>query len=297
MHRFWGVLVGLMTFFSSGHALVDLDYKIGAGYRQDRFEWSISDPQSDPSVSSKLAWEDLYSYNVMGNFKVSICSLTARLKGNYGSIYHGKNQDSDYLEGEQKQECLRLISDAGKGEVFDLSAAIGFQTTWFCSLLKIIPLVGWSHHELHLRQFDGNQTVNLFGDLGKISNLHSNYRAKWEGPWTGVDTFCYLGPWTLYGTLEYHWAHFNGKGHWNLRWDFLKDFKQGAHANGTFITLGTQYQFKWGGLIGLEGQYVHMKTWHGLDYIYSIYYGNTSLPFNGATWQSYRILGTLSYMF
>lgn len=295
MCRFWVVLIALMMLFANGSALIDLDYKIGAGYREDRFRWSISAPGGNPDVLSELTWKDLCSYNLMGTGKISIYSITARFKGDYGKIYHGQNRDSDYLESGRKQEYSRSINDAGKGEVFDLSAAIGFQTTWFCQMLKIIPLAGWSHHELHLRQFHGRQTIDFDGEPGKISNLHSNYRAKWDGPWVGGDLFCYLGSWTLYGTFEYHWAHYKGQGHWNLRWDFLKDFRQKAHATGTFYTLGTQYQFDCGWLIGLEGNFLRMNTWHGMDYIYSIF-GKGATPFNGAKWRSYSVLGTLSYM-
>lgn len=293
MQKKWLVALTFLVITNAAHAL-NFDFMAGGGFRKDRFHWSISDPEGDPDILSELSWNNLCMYDLMAMFKGSFLGFEVKLKGDYGHILSGKNRDSDYLESGRKMENSRSISDV-RGHAYDVSAAVGYH--WSFCIATIEPLAGWSHHELRLKDSNGWQIINWGGPTGKIRGLHSGYRARWDGPWVGLDATCsLLCDWIVYGTFEYHWLYFRGTGNWNLRPDFMKDFQQRAFGHGTLFTLGTQYELfcKW--YFGLEYNLVNMTARNGTDRIFTIF-GNGSTRLREASWHSMSILGTVSFLF
>jgi len=270
-------IIFIFLVISSSVNCLDFDSDIGFGIRLDQFQWSIASPDGHDDVISELTLKDLCMYEVKAALKiVPFSHINLRLKGDYARIFSGKNQGSDYLESRGNKEFLRSISDADKGEAFDFSAALGYQSTWFNRSFTFNPLIGWSHHELHLKAPSVNQSLNLFGPTGTFLGLHSDFKAIWNGPWVGIDGAVSLIPcWSIKGTIEYHWVLFKGSGLWNLRDDYLRDFKQSAYGRGTCITLGTQYAWNCF-LVGLEYDFIYMKASHGFDRIYTVFGNGTT---------------------
>lgn len=258
----------------------DYDSAIGFGLRRDEFHCSVAAPDEKIEELSKLSWKDLYLYEVKAALKiVPFSHYNVRLKGDYGRIFHGKNQDAD------------------KGEAFDFSAALGYQSTWLNRCLIFNPMVGWSHHELHLNDDNAYQVLNFSMPEGNtIERHHSHYRAKWKGPWVGMDCEATLMPcWMIKGTIEYHWVQFRGVGHSNLPRDFLQDFKHTAYGKGTLFTIGAQYT--WSCLVvGLEYDFAYMQASHGFDRVYTIL-GQSRTHLKKACWQSMSLLGTVACLF
>jgi len=245
------------------------DAVIGGSYRQDALNWNIAGLDNHPNILSELAWHDLRIAQVQGYFKFTppISSFYVRANGSYGQIYQGYVQDSDYDGDDRTLEYSRSISKADKGEVFDLSAGLGWQFSLLCGMFKFAPVAGVSHQEQHLRMYDGDQIINTISDfLGPFDGLHSNYRAKWTGPWVGVDLeFNPLSSLRFFATSEWHWAQYHGTGHWNLREDFISDFKHDANGYGILSALGMKYEFVKNWSLVLLGQYQTMRTQHGSD--------------------------------
>ncbi|PJD94698.1 MAG: hypothetical protein CK425_10665 [Parachlamydia sp.] len=258
----------------------DYDYDIGFGLRRDEFHSSFAAPDEKIKGLSELSWKDLYLYEVKAALKiVPFSHYNVRLKGDYGRIFHGKHLD------------------ANKGEAFDFSAALGYQSTWFNRCLIFNPMIGWSRHELHLNDDNAYQVLSSSmpeGDV--IEGRHSHYRTKWKGPWVGIDCAAMLVPcWSVKATIEYHWVQFRGIRHQNLPRDFSQDFKNTAYGKGTIFTIGTQYI--WNCLVvGLEYDFAYMQASHGFDRVYTIL-GQSRMHLKNACWHSMSLLGTVACLF
>lgn len=287
----------------------DITFGIGTGYRQDSLNWSIAGPNNVPNVLSELKWKDLRIWQIEGYAKFVSCNhIYLRGKADYGRIFHGKNRDSDYEGNHRTFEFSRADCKAGKGEVFDFSGGAGYQLTYCFDTIKVAPLIGYSYHEQHLRMYEGFQSVDLIEPIfiGPFEGLHSNYRAKWYGPWVGVDLdYEFSCNWTLFGSLEYHLAQFRGTGHWNLRDDFLDDFKQTANwAHGGLISAGVCYDYcNWD--FGILASYQSWKTRRGKQHftIDASDSPGSSEPLpvvvgtrlNGVHWHSFTAVAFASY--
>lgn len=291
------------------------DAYLSAGYRQDRLSWTIAAPSGSPNILSLLEWKDLRLWEIKGQFDVLLCNrIYIRGYADYGKICHGRNRDSDYDGDNKTLEFSRSVAKSDKGEVFDFSGGIGYQfnlSDWLClcdNQWTITPLVGYSYHEQHLRDYDGVQVISEgfneigeevpAGPLGPFPGLHSNYRAKWRGPWVGFDTSCEIFcNWKIFGSFEYHWAHYHGTGHWNLRPEFVKDFTQTTHnGHGYLVDIGTRYEFWCNWSAGIDFQYQWMRSGSGRDRIFFAT-GPEDTHFNGAVWHTWSILADLGYSF
>lgn len=244
----------------------DNEFELGYTYRRDSLNWSIGLDEG-PNVLSDLSWRDLYINQLTTYGYVATDEhLYLRWVADYGRIFHGTNQDSDYFDDDRENEFSRSINKANKGEVFDLSAAIGREFYFFCNQLRIVPLVGYAWNEQHLRMFDGEQVLFTPNPaaVGPIENLHSSYKARWYGPWLGIDLFYLINNClTAFGTIELHSVSYRGIGHWNLREDFVDNFHHKAHGQGVTSAVGLKYQYNSQWNISLTAQYQTQRTHKG----------------------------------
>lgn len=287
----------------------ELFISFGGGYRVDSLNWNIAGQGGVPSVLSELKWTDLR----MG--QISLCMentfdncVLLGFEGDYARIFHGNNRDSDYLGSHRTLEFSRSLNSANKGEAFDLSVYFGykmnapfndcFHNFEFC------PKVGYSHHEQHLSMHKGFQALDVFdiNNLGPFAGLKSSYRARWFGPWVGFDAaYEMCCKFKIFGSFQYHFARYNGKGHWNLRSDLADDFQHHGWAHGFLSRVGAQYEFDSGVAYGIQATYLTFKLRDGRDRIFffdedgSILVSGTKL--NQVNWHSFRIEAYLSYRF
>ena len=108
---------------------LETDFTLSAGYRRDDLDWNIAGDinGNNPNVLSELTWDDVESYQVklQGNF---VWPNIIALKGyaNYGWIFDGDNQDSDYLGDNRTFEFSRSNNNTDDHYVWDASVAIGY---------------------------------------------------------------------------------------------------------------------------------------------------------------------------
>jgi len=224
------------------------------------------------------------------------------LEGDYAKIFYGKNRDSDYLGDHRTQEFSRSDNHANRGEAFDLNAALGYTLCFFCDDFKFSPLAGYSLQEQHLTMTHGFQVIDTFNDsTGRFSGLNSRYRARWYGPWLGFDACyelnCHV---KIIGQFQYHFARFEGKGHWNLRPDFLDDFHQCGWGHGFVSKIGAEYEFDNRLALGILATYDTFRVTNGRDRVLAEFLGeivHSETRINEVNWHSFRIEGTLSYTF
>ena len=294
---FWIYFALLPTFLQG----TEISFNIGAGYRQDSLNWNISGGEFGPNILSELKWKDLWMWTASSELKIIFpYNFYFRFNGDYGKICHGKNQDIDYLGDDRSHAFSISYSKANKGEAFDFSFGTGYQYSIFQDRFKISPLFGFSHHEQHLRMIHGELVFDLLDPSlqGSLSDLHSHYRAQWHGPWIGVDAdFDLSSHFKIFGRYEYHWAFYNGTGHWNLRND-LDGFEHSGFGKGFLISMGTSYKFfsDWG--LGAIIKYQTMQMHHGADRIFfTDANGPTSATtrLNQVNWHTFSAVATIGY--
>jgi len=305
------VLIIFFVFFQRTVVLASSEFSFEAGYRQDALKWSIAGPDNIPNVLSEIKFKNLQLWQVrLSGRSLELGSFYVRYSLSYGKIFAGKIQDSDYFGENRTREFSRSYADAGRGEVVDTSVSLGYMLKFPCGL-NIAPLAGTSFHMQNLHIYKGRQVINRLSDfLGKIEGLNSTYKSRWEGPWLGADLVWQIhSRWTFVGTLEYHWAKYRARGDWNLRSQFLDDFKHKAHGHGTVVHLGTVYQLTPHFLLSLTCGSQSWKTESGSDktkILEPLRRPNRKLisipveyktKLNKVEWTSYEIMLGIAYCF
>lgn len=273
------------------------NFEIGGGYRTDRLHWHVGFDQTvdisfPDSTSSSLRWRDLRIGYITAIGRYTNCAnFYFRGFATAGQIYHGRASDKDFVDG---QLMLESRATANEGHVYDFSGGIGYTFRFLCDRGAISPLVGYSYDVQQLQMHDLRVTVDNFGGcLGKVPGLHNSYRTRWKGFWFGVDFRLYmLCGLSLFGSAEYHLTHFRAYGHWNLRPDFIKDFKQHARGWAGLYTLGLRYEFFRYYYFAVTGIYQGWHTHKGQDTVYFAT-GPIESRLRGVFWHSLGVTGSI----
>ncbi len=266
-------------------------FAVTLGQRTDNLDWNIAGNLSgtNPNILSELEWKDLsiFQLKVAGNGTIK---ETFFLRGAFdmGFIYAGENQDSDYSCDDRRCEFSRSNNKADSGSVWDAAVGGGFKNTVALKggAFTFIPLIGYSQHNQNLKITDGYQTIPATGAFG---GLNSSYKARWRGPWAGLDLGYGRSVFSLTGTFEYHVVSYHAEADWNLRTDFAhpKSFEHNANGTGYIAALGADYRLKrgWGVFAGLD--YLEFKTGSGIDRTYFSDGTIADTRLNEVNWSSY----------
>jgi hypothetical protein len=189
--------------------------------REDSLKWNIAGPDQIPNVLSELKWNSLKSIGLGGRLQSNCSWLHFEAQGSYNRIFAGRVRDFDFAEDNRRELFSQSSSKASKGTLFDASALIGLNITCPKSIL-IVPHVGYSLEEQHLKIFDGVTEVAIDpDDIGPILGLNSSYNAKWYGPFIGLKGYFPLFCGTFGLGFDYYYQNYRGRGHANLRPDIL----------------------------------------------------------------------------
>lgn len=301
MRKFWAALAVGVASTCAGWAepqCPSLTFNTGAGWRQDNFNFSIAGPGNDPNVLSEVQWKSLRMYAVNGAARyVSTHHYVIQISGECAKIYHGANRDSDYLFDHKEGEFSRIHSDAGRGHVYDLNAAVGYQVMSTGRRALVTILAGYSYDQQYLKMYDGHQRIGLLMPEGSFPGLDSSYTARWYGPWIGIDTStrveCNA---ELYASFSWHMPQFRAHGDWNLRDDLIDGFEQSANAFGYDAMVGFSWDWteRWG--VGIVGKYKLLHAKSGSDRIKILLDDElikVHTKLNSARWESIGVYLTL----
>ncbi len=293
---------------------------VSAGYRRDDLDWNIAGDANgnDPNVLSELTWDDLESYQVKLQGSLVIPDLIA-LRGvaDYGWIFSGENQDSDYAGDNRTYEFSRSNNSADDDNLWDVSLALGYPFRWGQSVIgTLIPLAGYSYHTQNLTITDGYQTISIPVTLptetivpppvGPISGLHSTYETEWKGPWIGFDLNFkakeiknFAHRFETYFSYEYHWADYHAEANWNLRDDFRhpKSFEHDADGNGWIIRTGINFALQRHIALNFNFDYQNWSTDEGKDKVFFADGTTDKTRLNEVNWTSYDVNLGLSVRF
>ena len=265
------------------------------GYRSDNLRFNIAGNigGQNPNILSELTWSDLYIYQIKAGGRLTFDRLFA-LRGtyDYGWIFGGNNQDSDYLGDNRTFEFSRSNNSADDGSVQDASIGVGYPfkppSGWYD--LKVTPLGGYSYHEQNLTITHGVQTIP---DTGPFAGLDSEYQTQWRGPWAGVDlSFKALERVIFFGSVEYHWARYKADARWNLRTDFAQplSFRHRADGHGVVGSLGLAYLLTKHWTLRASGDVQDWFTDPGVDQTFASNGTVAQTRLNRVHWDSVAIL-------
>lgn len=283
------------------------------GYRSDDLDFNIAGDinGNNPNIISELTWDNLESYQVKFQGSLVWPRIIA-LKGsaNYGWIFDGKNQDSDYWGDDRTFEFSRSNNKTDDNNVWDVSLAVGYPFRFGRTVIgTATPLVGYSHHEQNLNISDGFQTIATPGvtpPVGPFDGLDSSYDTQWQGPWIGIDlrfkareikTFAHR--FETYFTYEYHWADFNAEANWNLadRFAHPKSFEQNTDGNGYVIGAGFNFILHQNWALNFNLDYQDWSTGEGTIKFYLADGTTHKQQLNEVNWTSYALSLGLSLRF
>ena len=288
-------------------SVLETEFIVTGGYRVDDLDWNIAGDinGNNPNILSELTWDDIESYQV--KFQGSLVwprIIALRGSVNYGWIFDGDNQDSDYLGDNRSFEFSRSNNSTDDGDVWDASIAVGYPFRFGQTVIgTVIPLVGYSHHEQELKITDGYQTIP---SLGSFPGLDSSYDTQWEGPWIGIDlrfkareikTFAHR--FEAYFTYEYHWADYDAEANWNLRDDLAhpKSFKHHADGSGYVIGAGFNFYLQRNWALNFNIDYQDWSTDDGTIKFFLADGTTHKQQLNEVNWTSYAFMMGLSLRF
>jgi hypothetical protein len=286
---------------------LETEFVITGGYRRDDLDWNIAGDinGNNPNILSELTWDDIESYQV--KFQGSLVwprIIALRGSANYGWIFNGDNQDSDYFGDNRTFEFSRSNNSTDDGDVWDASIAVGYPFRFGQTVIgTVIPLVGYSHHEQKLKITDGYQTIP---PIGPFPGLDSSYDAQWEGPWIGIDlrfkarkikTFAHR--FETYFTYEYHWADYDAEANWNLRDDLAhpKSFKHDSDGNGYVIGAGFNFVLHQHWALNFNFDYQDWSTDDGTSKVFFADGTSAKTRLNEVNWTSYALSLGISLRF
>jgi hypothetical protein len=292
------------------------DYYIEGGYRQDDLDWTIAAPSGSPDVVSELQWKDVESAMFETGVDITYADhWHAEGKFAYGQIVDGSNQDSDYDQDNRQGEFSRSYSVTDDGATIEVSGGLGYHFDIggkkFAPRLRLTPKVGYA---FHTQQFDDSNAVQAISNnnnafkvemppLGNFGNggLNKTYEATWYGPWGGLETQLFLTDrFSLQGSIEYHWADFEGTGDWKLRDDLAhpKSFVQEAEGDGIVASAGGRYRINPAWTVSLSADYQKWKANNNGTNAFYFSNGTASeTRFNGVNWDSYGFNLGMAYRF
>ena len=292
---------------------LETEFVFTGGYRSDDLDFNIAGDinGNNPNIISELTWDDLESYQVKFQGSLVWPGIIA-LKGsaNYGWIFDGKNQDSDYWGDDRTFEFSRSNNKTDDNNVWDVSLAVGYPFRFGQTVIgTVTPLAGYSHHEQNLNITDGFQTIATPGytpPVGPFGGLDSSYDTEWKGPWIGIDlhfkareikTFAHR--FETYFTYEYHWADFKAQANWNLadRFAHPKSFEHDTDGNGYVIGAGFNFVLNQNWALNCNLDYQDWSTDEGTIKFYLADGRTHKQQLNEVNWTSYALSLGLSLRF
>ena len=207
----------------------------GFGDRETKVNWSIAGnlAGTNPNIISELDWRNVKSNQFLLGGIWQDGDYFFKVFGEYGRIYDGENQDSDYNLNNRGGEFSRSLNNAGRGYMLDTEISYG-KDYFLLGKLKLSSIIGYSFHRQNLKIYDGKMIIGS----ANLTGLDSLYQANWSGPQLGF-ALNYKNNRSIFSfNYSLQDINFNGYTDWNLRSDLKhpKSMTQKGDGSGTKIS-------------------------------------------------------------
>ena len=183
MSKFFIIVFLSLYSLNSTAKKVESTITYGIGERNTTVDWNIAGSLQgeNPNIISELIWRNIKSKQLSLGGIWTEGDYFLQASGEYGKVYSGENQDSDYSLDDRQGEFSRSVNNAGKGYMLDLELNYG-KSHVVSPKLKIDASFGYSIHRQHLKMYGGNQLIGS----ASLEGLDSLYQSNWEGPQASV---------------------------------------------------------------------------------------------------------------
>ena len=214
----------------------------------------------------------------------------------FGWIYDGDNQDSDYAGDNRALEFSRSNATTEDDNSLDISVGLGYKfklgvpeywQDFFTEEIGVTVFGGYSHHELNLRDTEG---YSDWPPTGAFDDLDSTYATTWHGSWFGLQFDGKRDRFYGFSRIEYHIVDYYAVADWNLRTDFAHpvSFEHFANGRGIDLSFGGDYEYNDNFKFGVKFNFRSWGTGAGHT---TYHYATGSIintdNFNEAKWNSY----------
>lgn len=278
----------------------DLGLDFESGWRQDHVDFEAAGVDGSPSKASQTVWRDLRCWANYGRVAFDYCNVVVGAYGDYGRLYNGHSRSKTWsttaLTADNKAESDR-------GEVFDYGVVLGYRFPWcYCDQHFVItPLVGWERNEQHLRQFKGENVLNV--QPVPFTDMHNNYQTRWSGPWLGYDVvYCLPCNLSFNQFFDWHWASYRAHGKVNQTLSGTTTENKYTHKDngqGYRVGAGLEYRITCKWFIGITTHYTNMWCHNGKEKTTLVLPtpGSQSVKLRDVNWRSWVLRGQIGYDF
>ena len=291
-------LISSINAFAQSSLLVPIDVSLGLSERQDSLNWSIAG--SNVNILSELEWSQLHIRQIQANATVHLPQhLNLAIDIQRGSIYSGKNTDSDY-NGNNRTLPFSRATGKGGGKVNDWSIGLGKEFI-VAQTIHITPSIGWSQHQQNLTMTQGLQIIpDEAPYYGAFSGLNNSYNTQWQGMWLGITgQFALARQLTLSTNIRYHKTDYTAAANWNLRNEFMHplSFEHYAKGLGRDAAVTISYLASARTTLQFLMQYQKWQTSIGQDNTYFLTGTTLTYVLNHVNWRSQSYGLSLLYKF
>ena len=240
MSKFFIIVFLSLYSLNSTARKIESTITYGIGERNTTVDWNIAGnlQGENPNIISELIWRNIKSKQLSLGGIWTEGDYFLQASGEYGKVYSGENQDSDYSLDDRQGEFSRSVNNAGKDYMLDLELNYG-KSHVVSPKLKIDASFGYSIHRQHLKMYGGNQLIGS----ASLEGLDSLYQSNWEGPQASVG-MSYKNKDDEYSLNYTHQdIDLNGHTNWNLRSDLKHpvSMTQAGSGNGKKIVIGYEH--------------------------------------------------------
>jgi len=211
-------------------------------YRYDVFKYAIPDNKFINKKLSELIWKN---YIIQPSIKFEIepksnqFTFLGQVKYGYILKSQSKSWDLDWISDKYESLLESKTQSSVKGNVFDLSGAIGYSLNLFKNNLLTF-YVGYDYSDYRnknygVRQLAWNQNELLY----PFYQMGQKYYFKTKSPWLGLSVNTQLNDrWSIIPTIKFYSFKYVGKGYWLFRDDLKQNPSLKQSAKGTGLGLG-----------------------------------------------------------
>ena len=276
----------LFISFSSNANKLNNSIFYGFGERQSEVDWNIAGNLlgTNPNVISELEWKKIKSHQFLLGSVLQDGDYFLKFFGEYGYVYDGRNQDSDYNYDNRQGEFSRSINNSGKGYILDTGVSYG-RDYRFLKKFKVSPRVGYSFHRQHLKIYDGKMVIGS----ADLTGLDSLYQANWSGPQLGIGLKYKKNKSVLSFDYSLQDVDFNAYTDWNLRSDLEHPKSMTQKGDGSGVKISASYERAVSSFssLSLVGNFYKYKA--GGTHNFHLISSDSSQKLNQVNWKSSEV--------
>lgn len=276
--------------------------KLTGGINNNDFKWSIAGPKNTPNILSELHWYDIKSFSTGIEFEGTVYKgLFCSADATYGSIYKGKNRDSDYGDDNKINEVFRSINRSDKGNLWNVSLGVGYMIPLSVGELKckVGPSLGYYYGSQKFFITDAMQEIPF---NAQIIGVNSTYKTKWKSNlgWIGLNLYIeFAERWWINMIYKYHDVVYYAEADWNLIDEFMhpKSFEHSAFGYGLQGDWSFGYKISNHISLNINIEYNNWTTGKGTDKLFKADGTTPITRLNNVTYHSFGVLTGISIVF